>query len=161
MFETTDDMKRYLVMLLGSESVVREGNTMEILAAVRKGIPLEVLEELVQVDILTDEQVYDLIISRRSLAARREQKIPLLTPDESDVLYRIALVFSHAMTKFELEEAIAFLNTGNKKLGGQPPMKILDTYAGSMLIHEWLITGEAAKFSSDPDRAISIALSPS
>ena len=63
----------------------------------------------------------------------------LLSPTESDRLFRTRRLLGHARTVFDDEaDARAWLVTPNDALSGEPPLVLLDTDAGVRLVDEVL-----------------------
>jgi putative toxin-antitoxin system antitoxin component (TIGR02293 family) len=76
--------------------------------------------------------------SKRTLARRAQRGEPL-SPVESDRLIRFLRIAAHAEEVFESrEKAIAWLKADNRALGGQAPMDLLDTDAGTEQVDEVL-----------------------
>lgn len=107
---------------------------LELAAAVREGLPLRVVDELVARGALTTEEVERLVIPRRTLAHRR-QKRQRLSRDESDRLARIARVVAYAEEVLgDVETARAWLRRPNRGLEGRRPLDTLDTDGGARAV---------------------------
>lgn len=117
-----------LLNLLGSKTA-RPGDLVEI---TRKGIDYSTVKQVVdRYDLDLDYLSAILGTSKRTLA-RRAQRGETLSPVESDRLIRFLRIAAHAEEVFESrEKAIAWLKADNRALGGQAPMDLLDTDAGT------------------------------
>lgn len=125
--------------LLGGRKVlgvVAEGS--DFVQAVRHGLPyasLEVLTRTLGRDVSDVGAVVG--IPPRTLARRKHQR--LLSPVESDRLYRVAYV-AHvaAATLGGLEASRVWLSRSNRALGGVSPLSLLDTDIGSRQVEDLL-----------------------
>lgn len=73
----------------------------------------------------------------RTLARRRIEK--KLAADESDRLYRLTRVATHAVSVLGTEEkAAAWLRRANRALGGESPLQVLDTDIGTRQVEDVL-----------------------
>ena len=107
---------------------------LELAAAVREGLPLRVVDELVARGALSTEEVERLVIPRRTLAHRR-QKRQRLSREESDRLSRIARIVAHAEDVLcDVEAASAWLRRPNRALEGRRPLDTLDTDGGARAV---------------------------
>jgi len=106
--------------------------------AIRDGLPYAAFEALVDALQLTRRDVTEIIgMASRTLARRKERKH--LSPIESDRLYRIARITQIAAeTLGGIDEARAWLSRGNRSLGGQRPLRMLDTEIGARQVEEAL-----------------------
>ena len=85
-------------------------------------------------------------ISVRTLARRRRMLI--LTPNESDRLYRLARVVVRAGDVFDHRaNGLAWLRSPNAALGGLTPMSMLDTDIGTEIVKDLLGRIEYGVFS--------------
>lgn len=125
---------------LGGERVLRQEirTDLELVVALRQGLPPEAVEALLSGGGFSLEELYRLVIPRRTLALRR-QKEQLLTPEESDKLARIARVLGSAEETFQnVGKANRWLRKPNRGLGGQIPLELLATEAGARLVEQAL-----------------------
>ena len=112
---------------------------LDLVEAVRHGLPTTVVDAVVRTGILTSDEVDRLVISRRDLAERTERGRPL-SPAESDALVRIVRVFVIARENFgETEKAARWLRTPNQGLGGAVPLELLDTGEGARVVEEAIL----------------------
>ncbi len=105
---------------------------------VRRGLPYRSLESVRRrLGLSVTETAGLLRMPARTLARRRQAG--RLDVDESDRLYRLARVAAHAASVFGSEErAGAWLQRPNRALGGEPPLRVLDTDAGARQVEEVL-----------------------
>lgn len=126
--------------LLGGRKVLgRVSETDDLLRAVRGGLPyasFEVLTDKLGLDPVTVGAVVG--IPARTLARRKHAR--LLSPIESDRLYRLAYVTHVASAVLGgVEAARRWLSHGNRSLGGVAPMTLLDTDIGCRQVEEALV----------------------
>lgn len=111
----------------------------DLVEAVRQGLPyasLEALTQLLQADLSKVGGVVG--IAPRTLARRRHEK--LLSPIESDRLYRVAYVLHlAASTLGGVDKGRVWLQRANRALGGAIPLSLLDTEIGERKVEEVLL----------------------
>ena len=111
----------------------------DLVELTRKGIPYTTVQRLMeqfQLDRATLTRI--LGTSERTLARRLHQQQPLDLM-ESDRLVRFLRVATYAEEVIEdRDRAIAWLKSPNRALGGQVPIELLDTDAGSEQVVEIL-----------------------
>lgn len=116
--------------------------------AIRRGLPYEALEQLIQLLRLdTDEQVTVITgMASRTRARRRVSR--RLRPDESDRLYRVARVAARAVQVLgSTEKAQRWLKRRNTALGNDIPLHRLDTEVGTRQVEAILGRIEHGVFS--------------
>ncbi len=124
-----------LLVLLGSRAA-KPGSLIEM---TRKGIDYRAVKRLADRYELGPESLCVILGASKRTLARRGQKGESLTPVESDRLVRFLRIAAHAEEVFESQEkAIAWLKSKNQALGGQIPMDLLDTDAGTQQVDEIL-----------------------
>lgn len=105
--------------------------------AVRKGLTPAVFDRVVKHYGLTADEAA-VIISRRTLARRRNNKERLST-NESSRLDRLMRVLAQAEETFgSPERAVAWLRRPNRALQGTAPMEILDSDRGARTVENLL-----------------------
>jgi putative toxin-antitoxin system antitoxin component (TIGR02293 family) len=106
--------------------------------AVEKRLPLSSVEALLRNGI-TDEEIYSLIVPRRTLA-HRKNRLESLTHEESDRAVRIARIASLAEEVFaEDAKASRWLRKPKVRFAGRTPLEMLATEAGARLVEEMLL----------------------
>ena len=101
-------------------------------------LPLSSLESL-SGHGMSDEEIYTLIVPRRTLVHRKTRK-EALSPEESDRAVRIARITALAEEVFgEDEKAARWLRKPKSRFEGRTPMELLKTDAGARLVEEMLL----------------------
>lgn len=88
---------------------------------------------------MSDEEIYSLILPRRTLVHRKTRHEPL-THDESDRAVRIARITALAEEVFgDDAKASRWLRKAKVRFEGRAPLELLRTEAGARLIEEMLL----------------------
>ena len=105
---------------------------------VEQRLPLTSLESLSKHG-MTVEEIYRLIVPRRTLVHRKSRREPL-THDESDRAVRIARMASLAEEVFgDDAKAARWLRKPKSRFDGRTPFELLSTEAGARLVEEMLL----------------------
>ncbi len=105
---------------------------------VEQRLPLASVESLSKHG-MTDEEIYRLIVPRRTLVHRKSRREPL-THDESDRAVRIARIASLAEEVFgDDAKAARWLRKPKARFDGRTPLEVLSTEAGARLVEEMLL----------------------
>ena len=119
--------------LLGGEKILKRAlaKQHDMREVVRKGLPFAALETFVStIGIPIAEVIEVLGVATRTLARRKDRRI--LTPAESDRLYRLARIACMAIQVLgSPEKAKQWLERPNRALGGDTPLSFLDTEIGA------------------------------
>jgi putative toxin-antitoxin system antitoxin component (TIGR02293 family) len=108
---------------------------------VERRLPLSALESLASHGV-SDEEIYGLIVPRRTLA-HRKGRCESLTHEESDRAVRIARIVSLAEEIFgEDDKAGRWLRKPKVRFEGKTPLELLRTEAGGRLVEELLLQFE-------------------
>lgn len=87
---------------------------------------------------LTDEEVYSLVVPRRTLSHRRARR-EALSRDESDRVVRVARVVALCEEVFgEHDRGWRWLRDAKRQFQGRAPLSLLATEAGARLVEELL-----------------------
>jgi putative toxin-antitoxin system antitoxin component (TIGR02293 family) len=87
---------------------------------------------------LTDEEIYSLVVPRRTLTHRRARR-EALSRDESDRVVRVARVLGLCVEVFgEPERGWRWLRAAKRQFRGRAPLDLLVTEAGARLVEELL-----------------------
>ncbi|MDE2262948.1 MAG: DUF2384 domain-containing protein [Gammaproteobacteria bacterium] len=123
--------------LLGLATPIR--SEVDLLERLEKGLSANVVRSLRARLGLTDEEIYQLVAPRRTLA-RRESEGQTLTAEESDRVVRIARVAARAQQVFGArpEYAQEWLRTPQHALGDRPPVRLLSRESGARAVEELL-----------------------
>lgn len=110
----------------------------DLAAAAKDGISAEAAYRAVTSGFLDADELYDLVIPRRTFDRRREEKQPL-TVAESDRLLRAVRVVVRAIEALgSPEKARAWLRSPNRALRGEEPMALLETDIGARMVERTL-----------------------
>jgi putative toxin-antitoxin system antitoxin component (TIGR02293 family) len=111
---------------------------LDLVEALQEGFPTAAADALVAGGGLAADELYRLVIPRRTLALRR-QKVQPLSPAESDRLARVARILAIADETFgNSHKTHRWLRKPNRGLGGQVPLELLLTEAGARLVEQAL-----------------------
>ena len=109
----------------------------DLLQCVEQRLPVRVLSALTRHG-LSDDEIYRLVIPRRTLAHRKAKKEPL-TQEESDRAVRLARITSLAEKVFaDKDKALQWLHKPKKRFQGRMPIALLATESGARLVEEML-----------------------
>ena len=124
--------------LMGGKLGVSKIQSGEDLASlVDKQLPATAVKALVRGG-LTDAEVYQLIVPRRTLAHRIAKHQPL-SKDESDKAVRVARISAMAEQVFgEPVRAWRWLRKSKRRFDGKTPVEMLVTEAGARLVEEMI-----------------------
>jgi putative toxin-antitoxin system antitoxin component (TIGR02293 family) len=107
-------------------------------AAIRSGLPVSAVDDVVRSGAITNVEIHHLILPRRTLSNRRAAGH--LTADQSDKLVRVARLIAKAEEIFGApEKAHRWLRRPTAPLNGEAPLNMLDTEAGARAVEELLI----------------------
>jgi putative toxin-antitoxin system antitoxin component (TIGR02293 family) len=131
----------YVVDVLGGPGVFRGRTTLsaaELRAQVKRGLPYRAFESVRErLGLSVSDAAGVLQLPPRTLARRRQTR--RLAADESDRLFRLARVAAQAVSVLGSEEkASAWLQRPNRALGGEAPLRLLDTDVGARQIEDVL-----------------------
>src|SRR5262245_11996892 len=102
----------------------------DLVRLVEGGLATKAIEEL-RHSGLTDEEIYTLIVPRRTLTHRRARK-EALSPEESDRAVRLARLAALAEHVFgDAERAWHWLRASKRQFDGRSPLQFMVTEAGA------------------------------
>jgi putative toxin-antitoxin system antitoxin component (TIGR02293 family) len=105
--------------------------------ATRRGLPISIVDELVDSGRLSLAEIDRIVLPRKTLAHRRA--IGALTPDQSDRLMRVVRVIAAAENTFgSFDKAHRWLRRPTTALEGDAPLELLDTSEGSRQVERLL-----------------------
>lgn len=120
--------------IVGAQSLRTDQDLVKL---VEQRLPLRVVDALRRSG-LTDEELYSLIIPRRTLTHRRARREPL-TRDESDRAIRVARIAALGEQVFgNRESSWRWLRAPKRQFQGQRPLQLVATEAGARLVEELL-----------------------
>lgn len=110
----------------------------DLASAAMGGFSAETASKLVENGLLSADELYELVIPRRTFDRRLEQGQPL-TVAESDRLLRAARVIVRAIEALgSREKAATWLRTANRALRGMTPIALLETDLGARMVERVL-----------------------
>lgn len=127
---------------LGGQGVLRRRITTDrdLIDAVRAGLPVQALDYVLNASTPTLRQgdVYRVVGSVRTLQRKRLRRAALST-EESDRLARLARILVRADTALgDEDKAGRWLAEENRALGGERPVALLDSDAGTLAVEQEL-----------------------
>jgi len=125
--------------LLGGQRLTKQAERDGLVEIIRQGLPMAAAIDVAKQYRLSDQQVAHVLgISPRTLARHKTGHKPL-NALQSDRIFRLARIASHAEDVFESREsALDWLKSPNRALGGAIPLELLDTDAGTVMVDEVL-----------------------
>ena len=111
----------------------------DLVAQIHQGFPVAVIEKLADELALSQQTLLKVTrIAPATLTRRRRSPSGLLSPAESDRIYRIAEVYRAVLQLFEGdgESARRWLSEPAKALGRDTPLQHLDTEAGAAQVRD-------------------------
>jgi putative toxin-antitoxin system antitoxin component (TIGR02293 family) len=115
------------------------GDASEIIRTMRSGIPAEVITRLAARVGISQDGLFQMLRLPKSTMKARISKNDMLSASEQDRLYRTEKVLTRALAVLEDEEsAKAWVVRGNRSLGGEAPLSLLDTEVGYELVLDTL-----------------------
>ena len=116
----------------------RINSDLDLASAVREGISAEAAYKVVEGGVLDADELYALVIPRRTLE-RRYEVHEALTVQESDRLLRAVRVVQRATEALGgTARARAWLRTPNRALRGEEPIALLETDIGARMVERTL-----------------------
>ena len=109
----------------------------DLVKLVEQRLPSRAIDALRESGV-TDEEIYSLIVPRRTLTHRRARR-EALSRDESDRVVRVARVVALCQHVFgDRERAWRWLRDAKRQFQGRRPLDLLATEAGARLVEELL-----------------------
>lgn len=128
------DLLKRVQKILG---VSRLRSDQDLVKLVEGGLETNAVDELRRAG-LTDEEIYSLIIPRRTLTHRRARG-EALNREESDRAVRLARLAALAEQVFgDPDRAWHWLRAGKLQFEGRTPLQLMTTEAGARLVEELL-----------------------
>jgi putative toxin-antitoxin system antitoxin component (TIGR02293 family) len=105
--------------------------------ATRRGLPISIVDELVESGRLSLAEIDRIVMPRKTLAHRRT--IGALTPEQSDRLMRVIRVIAAAENTFgAFDRSHRWLRRPTTALEGDAPLALLDTSEGARQVERLL-----------------------
>lgn len=109
----------------------------DLVALVEERLSTDVVDGLRRYG-LTDEEIYSLVIPRRTLAHRRARR-EALSRDESDRVVRVARITALGEEVFgDPERSLRWMRAAKRQFQGRTPLQLVTTEAGSRVVEELL-----------------------
>ena len=131
-----DTVAENVASYLGGAAVLERevASDFDLADLVEDNIPVESADRVVRVGLLSAQELYDLVIPRRTLTKRRSTS-GRLTTEESDRLVRIVRVLVQAARVFDDDRnASDWMRRPNRSLGVRRPIDLLATENGARLV---------------------------
>ena len=117
--------------------VARLRSDQDLVKLVENGLATNAIDEVRRAGV-TDEEIYSLIVPRRTLTHRRARREPL-SREESDRAVRLARVAALAEQVFgDPNRAWRWLRMSKRQFEGRSPVQFMATEAGARLVEELL-----------------------
>jgi len=131
----------FYALMGGKLGVSRIRSDEDLASLVEKRLPAAAIKSLVRGG-LSDAEVYQLIVPRRTLAHRIANHQPL-SREESDKAVRVARITTMAERAFhDTEKAWRWLRKPKRRFESKTPIEMLATEAGARLVEEMIIQFE-------------------
>jgi putative toxin-antitoxin system antitoxin component (TIGR02293 family) len=125
------------VAILGLKKTL--SSSLDLMPVIRRGLPSASLESVSKrMDLSAIATIESLGLAKRTIA-RRLQERQALTSEESERVVRLARVLAQATNNLgSVEKARRWLQKPNRALGGEVPIRMLDTDIGANAVLEEL-----------------------
>jgi putative toxin-antitoxin system antitoxin component (TIGR02293 family) len=135
--DTPTSLRRLLQRAQEILRVERLRSDQDLVRLVEKGLPINALDGL-RDSGLTDDELYTLVVPRRTLTHRRARR-EALSRDESDRAVRLARLAALAEQVFgDSERSWRWLRAAKRQFQGRTPLQLMTTEAGARLVEELL-----------------------
>jgi putative toxin-antitoxin system antitoxin component (TIGR02293 family) len=133
--------RAFYSLMGGKLGISRIRSDDDLALLVQKRLPATAIKSLVRGG-LSDAEVYQLIVPRRTLAHRIAKQEPL-SREESDKAVRVARITAMGERAFhDAQKAWRWLRKPKRRFAGKTPIEMLATEAGARLVEEMLIQFE-------------------
>ncbi|HEX2078439.1 MAG TPA: antitoxin Xre/MbcA/ParS toxin-binding domain-containing protein [Longimicrobium sp.] len=125
---------------LGGPAVLRSEvrSDLDIAELIHQGLPLRVVDVVLASGLLRADELYTLVVPRRTLAHRREKQ-HALSPEQSDRLARVVRVMARAEEALgSPDRATHWMRKENRALAGKRPIDLLESDAGTRMVERVL-----------------------
>jgi putative toxin-antitoxin system antitoxin component (TIGR02293 family) len=125
---------------LGGEDVLRKviRSDLELADLIHDGFPVGSVDAVLEAGLLQPDELYDLVVPRRTLAHRKERQ-GTLSPDQSDRLARVVRILTRSEEALgDREKARRWMRKVNRALGGKRPIDLLESDAGTRMVERVL-----------------------
>lgn len=122
------------------------GSEQEVVRLVESGLPLSVLNRLLERG-LSKPELFDVIIPARTLKHRKSKRQPLSKEESERVVRTIRILATANAVLGDDNSALAWLRSPKKRFEGRPPIEMLATEPGGRLVEEMLIQIDEGMFA--------------
>jgi putative toxin-antitoxin system antitoxin component (TIGR02293 family) len=125
---------------LGGEDVLRKvvRSDLELAELIHDGFPVGSVDAVLQSGLLQPDELYGLVVPRRTLAHRKEKQ-GTLSSDQSDRLARVVRMLTRAEEALgDRDKATRWMRKENRALGGKRPIDLLESDAGARMVERVL-----------------------
>jgi putative toxin-antitoxin system antitoxin component (TIGR02293 family) len=130
----------------GKLGVSRLRSDEDLASLVEKRLPAQAIQSLVRGG-LSDPEVYQLIVPRRTLAHRVARREPL-SKEESDKAVRVVRIATMAERAFrDADKAWRWLRKPKRRFDSKTPIEMLATEAGARRVEEMILQFEHGVFA--------------
>lgn len=132
-------LQETMAMLGLTQKATPTMTVLDLRQLIRKGLPYQSLERVSKrLEISLLAMVESLGLAKRTVARRVQDKRPL-SPTESERIVRLARVFSEARQVLGSDDkARRWMFKANRALGGEIPLRLLDTDIGTNIVFDEL-----------------------
>ena len=124
----------------------RTGSEQDLVRLVESGLPLAVLNRLMQRG-LSKAEVFGVIIPARTLKHRKSKRQPLSKEESERVVRTIRILATANAVLGDDNSALAWLRSPKKRFEGRAPIQMLATEPGGRLVEEMLIQIDEGMFA--------------
>ena len=125
---------------LGGEIILRTSirSDLELADLIHDGIPTGSVDAVLSSGLLQPDELYELVVPRRTLAHRKEKQ-GTLSPEQSDRLTRVVRILARAEEALgERDRAMRWMRKENRALAGRRPLDLLESDAGARIVERVL-----------------------
>lgn len=123
----------------GTKVLKREVRSdLDLADAVQGGLPTRAVEEVLRSGLFQPNELYEIVVPRRTLAHRKGKRQPL-SPEQSDRLARLVRVAERAEEVLgDRDKAARWLRKPNRALRGKRPIGLLESDVGARMVERAL-----------------------
>src|SRR5579863_4766836 len=143
---TSVSMARQLNAYLREWLGTRELSELQLVTLAEHGLPLTIVNTMTAHG-LTNDEINDLVIHRRTLKHRRSKR-QKLSKGESDRAIRTARILARSQATFgEAKTALEWMRRPQRRFEGKTPIQMMFTETGGRLVEEMLIQIDEGMFA--------------
>jgi putative toxin-antitoxin system antitoxin component (TIGR02293 family) len=129
-----------IAAILGGVAVLHRKvrSELDLVNAVKEGLPTGAVEQMVDRQLLSKDEVYQFIAPKRTYLHRRQRQ-HALTQEESERVTRLARIFALAEEAFQSSKKAGVWLRQPSRVLGTAPLELLATEPGARLVEEELL----------------------